>query len=222
MRAHVLAAACLLLACASNKPRATAPVEQVEPATDDGCPALGKQQPQDESRACRAGDEAACEADCASSRAYGCFAVGLIHEQDGNDAGAAKYFRRACQLGAAIGCTNLGAHAFAGKSNVAPACALSLFEAACGAGEDFGCGMVGRVYAEGFGVTPDPARARKVLEASCKALGAFPCFALGSYIRKGTFGEPDPDAARRAFERACATKYKPACAEVETAPGTKL
>jgi len=214
---------CSLVACASNKPRPVVPVSDAPgSASSSACPELGQQEPQDESPECRAGNEDACEADCASSRAYGCFAMALVHEQNDDDQRAGKYYRRACQLGAPIACTNFGAQAFAGKGNVAPACALTLFESACATGEAFGCGMVGRVYAEGFGIAPDPARAQKVLDSSCKALGGFPCFALGLYLRKGTFGEADPDGARRAFERACATKYKPACAEAEGAASTKL
>ncbi len=228
MRTALLLAIAALAGCAANTPKKkTISFDEEPSAPSNGtCPTLGTEQPLAESKACSTGDADACESDCHAGRAYGCFAMAQLYEQHGDAPHTAKFYRRACQLGAPIACTNFGAMAFTGKQKLAPACALSLFEAACTAGEPFGCAMVGRTYAEGYGVTPDPERARKVLDAACTELGGFPCFVLGAYLRKGALGEPDDEAAHRAFERACATKFKPACSEVDatttTGGGTKL
>jgi TPR repeat protein len=166
-----------------------------------------------------------CARDCDAGAEEACFLAALAAEDSGDDATARGFYQRACVGGLPIACTNLGAQAFTSKNDLPPDCALSLFESSCAKGEAFGCGMPGRVFAEGFGRPADPARARAMLEAACDELGHFPCHFLGIYLAEGRFGAVDLPRAKEKLARACKTKYRPSCEaldKLEKSDGSEL
>lgn len=212
MRATVLASL-LLFGCASaHRPRAAETV--ADDPDSDACPQPGKLDARKASEACEKGSFDACERECAQRHADACFVRGLLAER-ADEPTSASWFRRACVAGSAIACTNFAATGFAKKSPLDGACMLALFESACAAEEPFGCGMIGRMYAEGRGVTADPGRAKKQLDQACTKFGGFPCHFLGLYLADGKLGPADLAAARTALERGCKTGYKPACASLD-------
>lgn len=191
------------------------PIDAARAAVEDRSPAA--------SQACRRGDLAACEAECGTGRTESCRASGYAHERAHHDAAAADAYSKACRLGDANACTNLGAHRWSGHGGVSKECAVSLFELACERREHFGCGMVGRVAVEGWMGPRDVDRGRAQLERSCEALGGFPCATLGRYWSDGSFGEVDEAKAREANARACETGFDEACETLPPASaGTKL
>ena len=131
VRSLLLLAGALHVACASPKRRPASVALDDDTFKSQSCPALGPKAPLDASAPCKAGDASACDADCESDRAYGCFERALLYEDAEDDANATRYYQRTCELGAAIGCTNFAAQIFTGVRKADPKCALSLFEAAC-------------------------------------------------------------------------------------------
>jgi TPR repeat protein len=177
------------------------------------------------SAGCSVETQETCASECDAGSEDACFYAALAAEDAGDEGRARELYQRSCVGGLAIGCTNLGAQAFASKNDLPPDCALSLFEAACSEGEPFGCGMAGRVFAEGFGRKADPARARAMLEAACDQYGHFPCHFLGVYLAEGLFGAVDIPLAKQKLARACETKYAPACealAKLQKSDGSQL
>ncbi len=149
----------------------------------------------------------ACEAECAAGEADACAERGYQVQGSGAaDASAASdaWFRRACQLGHATACTNFGAQLW--LADAAPAtdvvCAGRLFDAACAAGEHFGCGMAGRLLVEGSDDAGDQARGRALLATSCASVGGFACRVLA--IMPGVAATPPtPTMQLELLERAC-------------------
>ncbi|MGZ3418310.1 MAG: tetratricopeptide repeat protein [Polyangiales bacterium] len=204
--------ALLVVGCSRSPKTAVAPSKAETVASS--CPVLGEPSGRKPSAGCSFETNESCSSDCDAGSEGACFFAALAAEDAGDDAKSRELYQRACVGGLAIACTNLGAQAFTKKNDLAPDCALSLFESACAQGEPFGCGMAGRVFAEGFGRKADPARARALLEAACDEHGHFPCHFLGIYLAEGRFGAVELPLAKEKLARACETKYPPACKEL--------
>lgn len=162
----------------------------------------------------------ACRDQCLAGDADACFSRGLaLQRAPTTEKDSTELFRRACQLGLATGCTNLGADVWFDDKDT-PECLYRLFKKTCGVGDHFGCGMAGRVL-----VTDHPgllalAHGRLELELSCARLGGFPCRMLASFIEKGTFAADETARIPALMARACSTGDEDACGDHATAEET--
>jgi hypothetical protein len=144
--------------------------------------------------ACFAGDAAFC-----LSRAYALEKVSSMKNE------AVLLFRRSCDLGAAIGCTNYAARIWAEPhTNIQLICARRIFEKACTEKEPFACGMVGRLMLEDPMAPNQSSEGRRYLEAACDEFDGFPCRVLAKHLESGTLGGYDPKLIRTLLKRACA------------------
>lgn len=127
---------------------------------------------------------------------------------------AKEVFARACTLGSAIGCTNVGAELWLGNQS-APAhdeaCARRLFERACEVREPFGCGMVGRMMSAAAKTSAEREAARKHFERACNELGGVTCTMYGLHLELGELGPHEPRLVRALLLRACDTGTQEAC-----------
>lgn len=159
---------------------------------------------------CRAGDVAACV-----SRAVAIEPLPTLGEE------ARALFGRACELGAAIGCTNYAASRWANDdSDEGQACALRLFEKSCAAGEPFACGMQGRMILDAAKDAAALRRGQTHLEKSCAKLKGFPCRALALHLEKGKLGPVDKGRIRALLKAACEGGDPDGCDEPATAAET--
>jgi len=166
-------------------------------------------------------DELLCRVRCTAGSAA--FCVGLAYEiqkEAKNEDEAIRLYRRACVLGAAIGCTNYAASIWAGRHTDSElACARRTFEKACGAKEAFGCGMVGRLMLENTN-PPSYAEGRNYLERACNEVGGFPCRVLAKHLESGKLGKYEPRSIRELLRKACSDGDPDACGEPKTASET--
>jgi uncharacterized protein len=128
-----------------------------------------------------AGARAAYEAGCAlrpdsaeknKSVGAACYELGLFDFKPPDPAGASRaapLFARACDLGTAGACNNLGLmHAHGLGVPLDAARATVLLQKACDGGELRACANVGSRYLLGDGVAKDEARGREMIERACK------------------------------------------------------
>jgi uncharacterized protein len=189
-----------LVACGGST-RAPAPIAHATSTPACIADELGTLRPEwSTTSACGSAPDA-CLATCKRGDSNACFNLGLAFEYDHRDPQARELYERACRGGHALGCTNLGAHAW--KFHLGPAaCTFRLFERSCAADELMGCAMVGRMLVEAPEVR-DVARGKAYLERMCEERKGPPCHFLAHYIEDGTLGEPDPARARELMKRAC-------------------
>lgn len=166
-------------------------------------------------------DDWMCSAKCRVGDAGSCLAMAYAMEKRLQDEGeSARFYDRACLLGAANACTNYAAGIWAGPHSEGQlACARRTFEKACAAKERFACGMVGRVMLESTD-SPAYAEGRRYLEAACKEVGGFACRVLAKHLESGKLGDYRPELVRTLLARACAGGDPDACGEPKTASET--
>ncbi|GEM_PF-5131728 len=162
-----------------------------------------------------------CRLNCLAGNAASCLGLAYDAETDAKRrAEAIRYYRRACSLGAANGCTNYAASIWAGTHTAAElVCARRIFEKSCAAKEPFACGMVGRLMLE----SENPASragARKYLESACDRVGGFPCRVLARHLETGKLGAYKPEQIRALLTKACNGGDPDACGEHATAAET--
>jgi hypothetical protein len=165
-------------------------------------------------------DAGICAVACTDGSPDACITHAYELEQRGDPA-AHEWFARACKLGFAIGCTNVGAHIWTAKtaSDADNACGKRLFELACKADEAFGCGMFGRVLAAEAETPEQQQAARRQLDSACTKYGAMSCRMYALHLEKGQLGPSDPATVRALMVRACSTGDDDACGH-ETADET--
>jgi TPR repeat protein len=153
----------------------------------------------------------ACEESCRGGDPNACFARGRLHQVAGDAEAADLFFELACERGSMLGCTNRAA----GILLAAPPtddCLARVFERTCAAGEPWGCGMLGVVLVQGWGVPRDAERGRRVLTEACTATEhPYACSELANALEQGLFGTRDPRTARRYRELACRGGDQEAC-----------
>ncbi|HVK89025.1 MAG TPA: hypothetical protein VM513_33120 [Kofleriaceae bacterium] len=165
-------------------------------------------------------DDNACERRCNDGDPRAC----LVHAYAQQEAGADsdQWFARACQLGSANACTNLGASLWLRRrsaSEADTACAKRLFERACQAREPFGCGMAGRMLAAEATTPAQREAARRKFDDACNAFGAMSCRMYALHLENGDLGPHEPATVRALMLRACNTGDEDACGH-ETADET--
>jgi TPR repeat protein len=124
-----------------------------------------------------------------------------------------KYSSKACELGSADGCNELGvgyAQGLGGleKNDVR---AVAFFKKACELGLPLGCRNYGGRLDNGKGVTRDVPHAREVLLKACDAKDAGACTKLGNILGEGDGSPKDPEGALRLYERGCSLGDPLAC-----------
>jgi len=155
-----------------------------------------------------------CRVACEKGDVSACLGFAVALESDpGTAEQADTWFQRACELGAAIGCTNHAAKLWASKDAEANlACARRTFVRACDAGEPFGCGMAGRLILDGATSREDVQQGKAFLEASCERLSGFPCRVLAMKLEAGFLGGYEPGRIEALLRRACEGGDPDACA----------
>jgi hypothetical protein len=119
-------------------------------------------------------------------------------------AAAARLFQRACDLGNAAGCNNLGL-AFERGQGVPQDYerAFTLFEQACGGGFAEGCNNQGALYEHGQGVAVNLGDAQRLYARACNHGSALGCSNLGVLYAEGRGVVADPAQAVQLFTEAC-------------------
>lgn len=140
---------------------------------------------------------------------------------------AARLFQRACDLGNASGCNNLGL-AFESGLGVPQDYqrAFELFERACGGGFAEGCNNQGALYEHGQGVALNLGDAQRLYAQACNHGAALGCSNLGVLYAEGRGVEADPAQAMQLFSDACSAGSSVGCnnlveAEHRSVPATR-
>jgi TPR repeat protein len=125
---------------------------------------------------------------------------------------AARLFQRACDLGHAGGCNNLGL-AFESGQGVPQDYerAFTLFEHACGGGFAEGCNNQGALYEHGQGVPVNLGDALRLYAQACNHGSALGCSNLGVLYAEGRGVRPDPAEAVQLFTEACSAGSSVGC-----------
>jgi len=125
---------------------------------------------------------------------------------------AAPYFDRACDLGSAIGCGDLGLSVHAGKGVALDARrARALFEDACSEGEGRFCLELGAMLLTGEGGERDLPRAKGLFEIACKNEQPVACMDLGSMYLEGTGVDQSFKRAEELLQKACEANVGGGC-----------
>lgn len=115
---------------------------------------------------------AACKADCKKGDAIACYslAVGIQSLERSDPHSHQALFTRACRLGHASGCTNMGAgmDGIEPDEDIAAACYIPAYKSACGAKDPWGCTMLAFELFKGEHITKNYDRALEVMSQSCQ------------------------------------------------------
>lgn len=170
-------------------------------------------------------DPAACTTACDGGEALACNQLGLwLHdglmgvEEDRQQ--AAVRYRRACDLGAGIGCYNLAGMVGSGDGGleldpIEARLLLSqtrrLYQASCDAGGLTWCvNLAGLLIRDELG-GPDPRAAVALLEPTCERGYGPACVELARLLLSGKAGKPDPQRAEALLTTACDGAVEGAC-----------
>ena len=169
---------------------------------------------------CSRADAKACERACRHSGCQcktckrktrtNCNTLGLTYEYgEGvakDDAKAAKAYRRACDLGLPIACSNLGVLQQKGGTPQDYSAAITLFRKACKQGEPAGCLSLGTVHEHGRGLPVDLPEAYRLYRLTCEKNYLRGCVYQADQLRDGKGVGVDPTAAVALLRRVCAQR----------------
>ena len=116
--------------------------------------------------------------------------------QDKNQ--AVQLFERACEGREARGCDR----------------ARQMFQESCDNGRPVGCSNLGRIYLEGFGVTPDAVKAAEFYDKACGLGDAISCSNLAMMYGDGNGVARDPGKAAQLYAKACQSGFSSACDKI--------
>ncbi|MEE2788378.1 MAG: hypothetical protein VX589_13630 [Myxococcota bacterium] len=134
---------------------------------------------------------------------------------------AARLFRKACDQGQPIGCTQLGQLRLGGQGVPAnPQRAIELFERACRADEPVACNQLGIIYVDGVHTARNPQKARALYAKACDLSDASSCGNLGLMYRSGQGGASDETKASQYLKKACKLGHGLACKVVDAPTNT--
>jgi Sel1 repeat len=125
---------------------------------------------------------------------------------------AARLFQRACDLGHAGGCNNLGL-AFQSGQGVPQDYERSMeyFGRACSAGFAEGCNNQGALYEHGQGVPVNLGDAQRLYTQACRHGSGLGCSNLGVLYAQGRGVPANPAEAARLFREACSAGSSVGC-----------
>ena len=133
-----------------------------------------------------------------------CNELGVLYALAENYYNAAKYYKRAGELGDAIGYSNLGFLYENGqgvRQNLFEA--LKLCQKSCDMNFAAACYNAGILYENGQGTRQNLTYAKKLYEKACKANFATACNNLGSLYGKGRGVKQNRSVARKYYGKAC-------------------
>lgn len=152
---------------------------------------------------------------CGRGDSVACVELGAAFfslKDPGLSAKAAMYFDRACDLGSAIGCGDLGLSVHAGKGIARDAGrAKALFEDACSEGEGRFCLELGAMLLTGEGGAQDLPRAKGLFEVACKGEQPIACMNLGSMYLEGVGVDQSFKRAEELLSKACEANVGGGC-----------
>lgn len=161
---------------------------------------------------CREGQLAECVAQCDKKHAGSCAAASFMffgnHGVPADAEKAASFASKACELGNARGCGNLG-HAY-DRGDFLPKDmnkARELYSKSCEGGWPRGCSNLG-VLTEKDG---DSTAANVLFDRACSGGEARACHFLALNLDQGKGTAPDAARAKALFQRACNGKWEDAC-----------
>ena len=160
------------------------------------------------------------DAACASNDAEACMANAMLRLHNFTEitytpGTAAEYFGKACELGHAPACTELGYQYALGMGiDKDPAQATRLFERACTEANAIDCNRIAEAYLHGRPVAMDVQRAADYFEQGCEYGDVFSCQKLGYAYLTGTFVDVDVDRARMLLQRACDAGATASCEDI--------
>ena len=162
-----------------------------------------------------------CESRCRAGDGEYCLSWAWALEAKGEDREKVqKIFRRACEKGFAVACTNYAASIWSRDHTESELeCANSIFSKSCEAGEPFGCGMFGRSMVTASKSKDDFEKAEGFLKSKCDSLGGFPCRVLAKHYEEGDFEAESPDI-KGLMKKACDGGDPDGCKAVESAAET--
>lgn len=131
---------------------------------------------------CKATDLDDCKVQCARDNAPSCDQLGVsLANKNPADASVNALFEKACRLGNASGCANLGTRLlYGGGGERNPAAATSILERACAQGDARGCSIAGDAFWAGLGIPSDGPRALKNYAKGCDGGNELACTNLGA------------------------------------------
>jgi hypothetical protein len=139
--------------------------------------------------ACKATDFEDCKVQCSRNDARSCDQLGvLIAQKTPSDASINGLFDKACKLGDASGCANLGTRLLSTPGQHNPGAAAPLLEKACAMGDARGCSMAGDLFWVGNGVPSDGPRAMRSYAKGCDGGDQYACTNLGVIYMGGAKG----------------------------------
>lgn len=117
---------------------------------------------------------------------------------------AAKYSRKACELGDLDGCNRLaGNYAFGRGVTEDRAESVRLYRMTCDGGNMAGCNALGINYSGGYGVERDAREARRLYRLACEGGLQMGCNNLASSYLDPDGLEPDLEEGRRLYLKGC-------------------
>ena len=163
--------------------------------------------------ACKPSDPADCKTQCLRNDAQSCDQLGvLIANQMPSEPTANLLFDKACKLGNASGCANLGTRLLSTPVQQNRVAASVLFEKACVMGDARGCSIAGDVFWLGAGVPSDGPRAMRNYAKGCDGGDQNACTNLGVIYMGGAKGVTIDFAKAAALaRRACYGGVSVAC-----------
>lgn len=155
------------------------------------------------------------EATCSDGESCNAAGVGYAEASDATDDDlrlAARLFQRACDLGHAPACNNLGL-AYEGARGVPQdhERAMAAFERACSNGFAEGCSNQGTLYEHGRGVAVNLGDAQRLYHLACRRGSALGCSNLGVLYAQGRGVNVDEAFAARLFAGACTAGSEVGC-----------
>ena len=172
---------------------------------------------------------------CDGGTADGCNGLGVMFANGKgvakDDSKAVPLYTKACDAGSADGCNNLGIMYQIGRglgpyfmqdchqSFGGDMCAyykdfpeaVTLYSKACDAGSADGCGNLGSMYLNGWGVTEDDSQALMLFSRACDTGSADGCSSIGNVYLKGYGVQKDKGKARQFFSKSCNMGYQLGC-----------
>jgi hypothetical protein len=163
--------------------------------------------------ACKATDPEDCKVQCSRNDAQSCDQLGvLIANKLPSDGNVNLLFERACKLGNASGCANLGTRLLSSPVQQNRVLASMLFERSCVMGDARGCSIAGDVFWLGAGVASDGPRAMRNYAKGCDGGDQAACTNLGVIYMGGAKGVTVDFAKGAALaRRACYGGVSVAC-----------
>ena len=156
---------------------------------------------------------------CRHGRGYACYRLGRKEVRKKHWAidfrVARRFFRKACRLHVAKGCTALAFLWLRGKGGLRSSFrARRLFWEACHHNDAVACRELGWMYHKGRGVRRNTRLARSYYKRACRYRDSTGCNFLGLMYRQGLGGAHSHSRALRFYRKACRMKNNVGCFNV--------